>query len=81
MSITCSNKAAALTSSSVERNADTSPWGSSRMKPTVSESTTGPNPSISTRLIVGSSVAKSLSAVYTPAAVRRLNSEDFPAFV
>ena len=72
---------AAKTSSSVARNEATSSVGKFEIKPTVSDIITSGPVSSSTRRIVGSKVAKSISFATTLAPVSRLNSVDFPALV
>ncbi len=57
------------------------PCGRSRMKPTVSESTTGFAGGSQMRRVVVSSVAKSWSAAYALALVSALKSVDLPALV
>ena len=69
------------TTSSVERNASTSWWGSLRTKPTVSLTSTASPPGSSRRRVRGSSVANRRSSTSTPASVSRLSSVDLPALV
>ena len=67
--------------SSVERNASTSWWGSLRTKPTVSVSSTVSPPGRASCRVRGSSVTNSRFSTSTPASVSRLSSVDFPALV
>jgi len=78
---TCRITSASMTSSRVARNAATSIVGRSEMKPTVSDRMALTPRGSSTARSVGSSVANSMSADRTVAAVSRLKSVDFPAFV
>src|SRR5215470_8154736 len=80
-STTCRSRSASTASFNVARKAATRSCGSSRMKPTVSETTIGSVSDSETRRTVVSRVAKSWSAAYARAPVRRLNSVDLPAFV
>ena len=80
-STTWTSRSASTTTSSVDWNASTSWWGSLRMKPTVSVSSTDSPPGSDSRRVVASSVANSRSSTSTPASVSRLSSVDLPAFV
>ena len=78
---TCNNKLAVDTSSRVDIKASTRACGRPAINPTVSERITDPKSGISSRLIVGSSVANSWSAVYACSPTRVLKRDDFPALV
>ena len=80
-STTCSSRSASRTSSNVLLKLSTSAWGSLRMKPTVSASSTDLLVSSSTWRVVASSVAKSRSSANTSASESAFISVDLPALV